>query len=65
MAAALALGAAVLTSAGIVPLARFEAERIDLLLHARHVEVEGTYVYRNPFPILASVMRWVSVDAPK
>ena len=41
----LALGAS-----GVVPVARFAAEQIDIAVEPHAIEVTGYYVYRNPLP---------------
>jgi hypothetical protein len=40
-----------LASAGIVPVARFERERIEITVHPRSIAVDGLYIYRNPLPL--------------
>jgi hypothetical protein len=40
-----------LASLGIVPVARFERERIAITIRADSIEVDGLYIYRNPLPV--------------
>ncbi len=47
----LLLAVAVLPFAlGMVPIVRFTSERIDVHVYPEEIVMEGSYVYRNPFP---------------
>lgn len=48
--------------AGLVPIVRFERERIDVALYPTEVQVVGWYVYRNPWPV--SVSQGLAVPLP-
>jgi hypothetical protein len=40
-----------LAFAGVVPALRFVRERIDITVTACRIDVDGLYVYRNPWPV--------------
>ena len=48
--------------AGLYPIVRFPEEQIDIEVYHDHVWVEGTYVYRNPFPF--PVVQGFSIPLP-
>jgi len=37
--------------AGLLPIVHFVRERIDIAIYPEEVQVEGLYVYRNPWPV--------------
>lgn len=45
------LAPVLLTSLGVVPVARFERERIDIRVRSDSIDVDGLYVYRNTLPL--------------
>jgi hypothetical protein len=47
---------------GWSPVARFEQERITILVHPDHVIVDGIYFYRNPFPF--AIVQGLSIPLP-
>jgi hypothetical protein len=47
---------------GWSPVARFERERITILVHPDHVIVDGVYFYRNPFPF--AIVQGLSIPLP-
>ena len=40
-----------LGSSGVIPVARFERERIAITVRSNSIGVDGLYVYRNPLPL--------------
>lgn len=40
-----------LAAAGVIPVARFERERIAITVRAHSIGVDGLYIYRNPLPL--------------
>lgn len=48
--------------AGLYPVARFAREEIDIHVHPDHVELEGRYYYRNPWPF--PVTQGLSIPLP-
>ncbi len=40
-----------LLSAGVIPAAQFQRERIEITVREDSLEVNGLYVYSNPFPV--------------
>jgi hypothetical protein len=47
---------------GWSPVVRFEREQITILVRPDHVIVDGTYFYRNPFPI--GIVQGLSIPLP-
>lgn len=48
--------------AGILPIVRFTDEQINIRVFNDHVEMQGTYVYQNPFPF--PVVQGLAVPLP-
>ncbi len=48
--------------AGILPIVRFTDEQINIRVFKDHVEMQGTYVYQNPFPF--PVVQGLAVPLP-
>ncbi len=47
---------------GFIPLAQFTEETIRLHVYARHIELDGIYIYRNPHPY--PIMQGFSIPLP-
>jgi hypothetical protein len=47
---------------GLVPLARFDSERITIHVFPEHVTVDGLYYYRNPYPF--EILQGMSIPFP-
>ena len=48
--------------AGLYPIVRFPEEQIDIEIYPDHVWVQGTYVYKNPFPF--PVIQGLTIPLP-